>query len=189
MLESLKVFEYICRCPYFAHTDILLFLNKRDIFEREIVRTDLTCIFPDYEGGCNYDNALACIKDKFQQVFNAAPRPPGGHLASLYTHVTCATDTNQVKFVFAACQTVRRTPCRTRRRRVRLLRGGSRRGRGVVGSVSHVSLSCAVVVFSRARCSAGVLASSTSASSPSSLSSAVQIMIRASLANSGMGQF
>jgi len=99
MHESLKLFKEICNSKWFTDTAMILFLNKRDLFEIKIAKVDLKCCFPEYVGGCNYDNAVTFIKDKFLAQ-NENPRK------HIYTHVTCATDTDNVQVVFNAVKDV-----------------------------------------------------------------------------------
>jgi len=99
MHESLKLFKEICNSKWFTDTAMILFLNKRDLFEIKIAKVDLKCCFSEYVGGCNYDNAVTFIKDKFL----AQNENPRNHI---YTHVTCATDTDNVQVVFNAVKDV-----------------------------------------------------------------------------------
>lgn len=94
MQESLKLFKEICNSSWFTKTSMILFLNKKDLFEEKIKKTDLKVCFEDYQGGCNYDNAVAFIKTKFE-----SQNEKGKYI---YVSVTCATDTNNVKTVFSA---------------------------------------------------------------------------------------
>lgn len=50
MQESLMLFEQICNNKWFANASIILFLNKKDLFEEKIKRTPLTVCFDDYRG-------------------------------------------------------------------------------------------------------------------------------------------
>jgi len=93
MHESLKLFKEICNSRWFIDTAMILFLNKRDLFEVKIKSIDLSCTFEDYKGGCNYENAVAFIKDRFLSQ-NENPKK------HIYTHVTCATDTGHIQIVF-----------------------------------------------------------------------------------------
>jgi len=99
MHESLKLFKEICNSKWFTDTSMILFLNKKDLFEKKIQRIDLKVTFPEYEGGCNYDNALAYIRDKFL----AQNENPKKHI---YTHATCATDTGNIQVVFNAVKDI-----------------------------------------------------------------------------------
>jgi len=99
MHESLKLFREICNSKWFTDTSVILFLNKRDLFGEKIARTDLTVCFPEYTGGTNYDNAVAFVKDKFL----SANENPKKHI---YSHVTCATDTDNITVVFNAVKDI-----------------------------------------------------------------------------------
>jgi hypothetical protein len=50
MHESLTLFKEVCNCQWFSNTNIILFLNKRDLFEEKIKLKDLKICFPEYEG-------------------------------------------------------------------------------------------------------------------------------------------
>lgn len=50
MIESMKLFDSICNSKWFVATSIILFLNKKDLFEEKIVRSPLTICFPEYSG-------------------------------------------------------------------------------------------------------------------------------------------
>lgn len=55
--ESMKLFDEICNSKWFQSTSIILFLNKKDLFEEKIKRVDLSVCFPDYTGGKDFDKA------------------------------------------------------------------------------------------------------------------------------------
>ena len=50
MHESMKLFDSICNNKWFTETSIILFLNKKDLFEKKITKSPLTICFPDYTG-------------------------------------------------------------------------------------------------------------------------------------------
>ena len=50
MIESMKLFDSICNNKWFVDTSIILFLNKKDLFEEKIVRSPLSICFPEYGG-------------------------------------------------------------------------------------------------------------------------------------------
>jgi hypothetical protein len=50
MHESLKLFDSICNNKWFTDTSVILFLNKKDIFEEKIKKSPLTICFPEYTG-------------------------------------------------------------------------------------------------------------------------------------------
>ncbi|CAH8475240.1 unnamed protein product [Schistosoma turkestanicum] len=96
MMESMTLFSSICNNQWFTETSIILFLNKRDIFENKIMKTPLTICFPEYTGGNNYDEASEYIRLRFENC-NTRSGPK-----DIYSHFTCATDTNHIQFVFDA---------------------------------------------------------------------------------------
>jgi len=95
MHESLELFQEICNSQWFAQTSIMLFLNKIDLFVQKIAQKDLTCCFPEYIGGCNYDKASAYINEQFN-------RANGNTQRKIYSHFTCAVDTNHIIVIFKA---------------------------------------------------------------------------------------
>ncbi|KAJ3430984.1 guanine nucleotide-binding protein g(o) subunit alpha [Anaeramoeba flamelloides] len=99
MSEAIMLFEEICNSRWFADTSIILFLNKTDLFRKKIKTVNLSVCFEDYDGGCDFDNASEYIKDKFVQL-NRNPEK------EIYPHFTCATDTDNIKFVFSAVKDI-----------------------------------------------------------------------------------
>jgi GTPase SAR1 family protein len=100
MHESLKLFDEICNSVWFADVSMILFLNKDDIFREKVKRTDIACCFPDYTGGLNYERGLDFIRNKFLNANRNSDHK------QIYPHVTCATDTSQIKFVFDAVSSI-----------------------------------------------------------------------------------
>jgi guanine nucleotide-binding protein G(i) subunit alpha len=50
MIESMKLFDSICNSKWFVETSIILFLNKKDLFEDKITKSPLTICFQEYPG-------------------------------------------------------------------------------------------------------------------------------------------
>ena len=50
MHESMKLFDSICNNKWFTDTSIILFLNKKDLFEEKICRSSLNICYPEYSG-------------------------------------------------------------------------------------------------------------------------------------------
>jgi len=100
MHESLRVFQDVSNSKWFANTPIILFLNKRDVFEEKIKKVDLNPVcFTEYQGGKDFDKAVAYIKSKFVEVSQNKQKP-------IYCHVTTATDTKNIAVVFAAVKDI-----------------------------------------------------------------------------------
>jgi len=92
MHESLSIFKEVINCDWFENSSMILFLNKSDLFAKKIKEVDLKCCFDDYEGGCDYDAGMEFIQKKF----NSAKKDKS---KIIYPHVTCATDTENIRFV------------------------------------------------------------------------------------------
>lgn len=75
MAEAITLFAEICNSKWFEHSSMILFLNKRDLFEKKIRTIDLRHEggdgmpprFLDYTGGCNYENARKYITARFEE--------------------------------------------------------------------------------------------------------------------------
>lgn len=92
MSESLELFEQTINGQIFRDTLIILFLNKTDVFKQKIATKDLEVCFPEYDGGCDFDNACRFIEQKFLDLNKFDPD-------RLVTHFTCATQVDSVRSV------------------------------------------------------------------------------------------
>mgnify|MGYP002214527980 CR=1 FL=1 len=98
MTEALDLFGQICNASYFQNSDIILFLNKKDLFEEKICRVELNkCeCFKHYKGKANdYSEGCDFIKETFKEKCIDQKK-------EIFVHITCATNTDNVAFVFAA---------------------------------------------------------------------------------------
>ncbi|KAK0437454.1 guanine nucleotide binding protein, alpha subunit [Desarmillaria tabescens] len=94
MAESLVLFESVINSRWFLRTSIILFLNKIDVFKMKVSRVPLDRYFPEYTGGNDVNKAAKYILWRFMQANRAR--------LSVYPHLTQATDTTNVRLVFAA---------------------------------------------------------------------------------------
>lgn len=110
IIEALTLFEEICNNAYFAKSSMILFLNKQDLFANKIKtrhirdtpiwngsRDDIPAFTGpegDYDAGVKYFLDLFLAKNK------------AGSERQIYHHVTCATDTRNVRVVFDACKDI-----------------------------------------------------------------------------------
>ncbi|XP_065065043.1 guanine nucleotide-binding protein G(o) subunit alpha-like [Rhopilema esculentum] len=95
MVESLKLFDSIVNNEWFTDTSVILFLNKKDLFEEKIPFSPITICFPDYTGPMMFDPASSFVKQKFLEKNRNENK-------EVYVHLTCATDTQNIDFVFKA---------------------------------------------------------------------------------------
>ncbi|EDO47693.1 predicted protein [Nematostella vectensis] len=89
MLDSLDLFEEITHCEFLANTQFILFLNKLDLFNKKLSKSDLSNCFPEFKGGTDPGKALEYVKEQFM-----SRKPADKHI---YVHVTCATETDPMK--------------------------------------------------------------------------------------------
>ncbi|CAO3657460.1 unnamed protein product [Mucor hiemalis] len=93
MYEALMLFESICNSKWFSNTSIILFLNKADLFQRKIFKSNISDYFPDYKGSpTNYHLARSFFKNRFTAL-NANRKK------QIYVHYTVATDTQLLALV------------------------------------------------------------------------------------------
>jgi guanine nucleotide-binding protein G(i) subunit alpha len=90
----MKLFESVCNNKWFAQTAIMLLLNKRDLFAEKIKKSSLKLCFEDYEGANTYEDTSRFIQKKFCELNKTSQSK------TVYFHFTCATDTENIKFVF-----------------------------------------------------------------------------------------
>jgi len=95
MHESLQLFKEICNSEYFRKVALILFLNKSDLFQEKITRVNLDICFPEYKGAAEFEEATEFIKKKFMHLDKTARK-------KIYPHVTIATNTENIRFVFEA---------------------------------------------------------------------------------------
>lgn len=128
MEESKTLFQHIVEYPYFqqarvnAHihidtlfdknqlltflwwlkvfspekSSVILFLNKKDLLEEKIQTSNLRTYFPQYPG--NDRDPTAAREFILGMFVELNPDPE----KIIYSHFTCATDTENIRFVFAA---------------------------------------------------------------------------------------
>jgi len=99
MTEALNLFEEICNSRWFHETSMILFLNKRDLFADKIVKVALSVCFPEYDGKNSYEEASEYLKSLFESKNHNPDK-------IVYTHITCATDTDNVAAVFNAVKDI-----------------------------------------------------------------------------------
>jgi len=94
MHESLNVFKALLQQT--KDTPIMLFLNKRDLFDEKIKRgVDLKVCFPNFNG----DDPRTYVKNQFLALSESAKR-------AIFPHFTCALDTDNIRTVMQNVQAI-----------------------------------------------------------------------------------
>ncbi|XP_072007012.1 guanine nucleotide-binding protein subunit alpha-14 isoform X2 [Engystomops pustulosus] len=96
MEESKALFRTIITYPWFQNSSVILFLNKKDLLEEKIMFSHLIDYFPSFTGPKQDAKAAREFILKLYQDQNPDKEKV------IYSHFTCATDTENIRFVFAA---------------------------------------------------------------------------------------
>ncbi|CAM9909928.1 unnamed protein product [Lampetra planeri] len=96
MEESKALFRTIITYPWFHSSSVILFLNKKDLLEEKIMYSHLVDYFPEFEGPQR--DAQAAREFILKMFVDLNPDSD----KIIYSHFTCATDTENIRFVFAA---------------------------------------------------------------------------------------
>ena len=119
MEESKALFKTIITYPWFQHSSVILFLNKKDLLEEKIMYSHLVDYFPEYDGEHHTTFLISYPTYQNQTTSNMFPHnksldvlgPKQDHKAArqfilecylaqnpdpdrmCYSHFTCATGT------------------------------------------------------------------------------------------------
>uniref|UniRef100_A0A671L4F5 Guanine nucleotide-binding protein subunit alpha n=1 Tax=Sinocyclocheilus anshuiensis TaxID=1608454 RepID=A0A671L4F5_9TELE len=96
MEESKALFRTIITYPWFQNSSVILFLNKKDLLEEKISYSHLVDYFPEFDGPQR--DAQAAREFILKMFVDLNPDSD----KIIYSHFTCATDTENIRFVFAA---------------------------------------------------------------------------------------
>ncbi|XP_075955545.1 guanine nucleotide-binding protein subunit alpha-14-like [Anarhichas minor] len=96
MEESKALFKTIITYPWFQRSSVILFLNKTDILKEKIMHSHVATYFPEFTGPQQDTTSAQEFILKMYQEQNPDKDK------QLYPHFTCATDTENIRFVFVA---------------------------------------------------------------------------------------
>ncbi|XP_072020572.1 guanine nucleotide-binding protein G(q) subunit alpha-like isoform X1 [Amphiura filiformis] len=96
MEESKALFRTIITYPWFQNSSVILFLNKKDLLEEKIMHSHLVDYFPEFDGP--QQDAQAAREFILKMFVELNPDSD----KIIYSHFTCDTDTENIRFVFAA---------------------------------------------------------------------------------------
>ncbi|ESO95038.1 hypothetical protein LOTGIDRAFT_188884 [Lottia gigantea] len=92
--DSLQAFHEVSHNHYLEKTDMILFLNKKDLFVQKVKKLSIKTCFPKYKGENTPEACLKYIKDQFIQ------HKPGHK--QVYIHVSCAVDVKMMKDILSS---------------------------------------------------------------------------------------
>jgi len=94
--ESMALFQKILQYPWFNQSSMILFLNKKDLLAEKIQYSHLSDYFPAYKGPKQDETAGGeFVLKMFEDLYPDSRR-------FVYSHFTCATDTENIRFTFTA---------------------------------------------------------------------------------------
>ncbi|XP_071751004.1 guanine nucleotide-binding protein G(q) subunit alpha-like [Centroberyx gerrardi] len=96
MEESKALFRTIITYKWFKDSSVILFLNKIDLLEEKIMFSHLVDYFPEYDGP---QRDVKAGREFILKMF-VDLNPDTEKI--IYSHFTCATDTENIRFVFHA---------------------------------------------------------------------------------------
>jgi hypothetical protein len=122
MDEAVILFDEVCNLKHFRNTSMILFLNKNDLFREKLKKIPVRIVdgtnrryedfkgpyvnvgSPDAEfGNPSYEAAYEAARDYFLALFLRRNQQPQ---KEIYHHLTCATDTGNIRVVFNACKDI-----------------------------------------------------------------------------------
>ncbi|KAJ6610197.1 heterotrimeric G protein alpha subunit 4 [Mycena sp. CBHHK59/15] len=102
MQDAMTIWESICHSQWFKQTTIILFLNKNDLFERKILKSNIKDYFSDYEGE---ERNIRAGRDYFKKRFTKLTQKQGAETGrQVYIHITTATDTALLRVVMTGVE-------------------------------------------------------------------------------------
>lgn len=103
MVEAIELFKSVCNNKAFSNTPVLLFLNKKDIFQEKVMTSDIKAQrpFADYAGPpADFDAGVHYFKNKFEDCI------VDPDYQDSFIHVTKATDTDNMQFVLDSTRSI-----------------------------------------------------------------------------------
>ncbi|MBW0546823.1 hypothetical protein O181_086538 [Austropuccinia psidii MF-1] len=109
MEEAITLFDSICNSRWFSRTPMILFLNKIDIFQKKVLISPIENFFQEFQPPIEalndssnqnkIDTLIRAGTDFFSEKFVGLNKSAA---KQIYVHLTCATDTSQIRFVLSA---------------------------------------------------------------------------------------
>eukprot|EP00042_Codosiga_hollandica_P056730 m.825352 g.825352 ORF g.825352 m.825352 type:complete len:349 (+) comp59409_c0_seq7:280-1326(+) len=93
MTEALTLFKHITREKAFEKASFILFLNKMDLFQEKLPRSNVSLFFPEYKGD---PTNVKAVQSFFLSLFEQS--------RGLYPHFTCATNSDNIRHVFESVE-------------------------------------------------------------------------------------
>lgn len=96
--EAMALFDEICNAEWSKGNNVILFLNKTDIFAKKIEENPLGVCFPEYSGPQEFEQCSKFMMDTFSALNRSQKY--------ISMHLTCAIDTDNVRKVFESVRDI-----------------------------------------------------------------------------------
>mmetsp|Transcript_3939 Transcript_3939/g.5479 ORF Transcript_3939/g.5479 Transcript_3939/m.5479 type:complete len:365 (+) Transcript_3939:108-1202(+) len=100
VIEAIELFSDICNSTFFRTSSMILFLNKIDLFKEKVKKHPIKSVdhFDDFSGKIgDVDAGVEYFLNRFTSVNRDSNK-------QIFHHITCATDTDNIKTVFDFCR-------------------------------------------------------------------------------------
>ncbi|KAJ3366571.1 hypothetical protein HDU91_001792 [Kappamyces sp. JEL0680] len=105
MSDALVLFEQMANHPLLLDKGLILFFNKKDVYEKKVKQIPINKYFPEFQG--KVGSASAGVKF-FETKFKSQCRNNTGR--QLLTHITCCTDSKSMQSSYLALTQARTIP-------------------------------------------------------------------------------
>ncbi|KAI9346875.1 G-protein alpha subunit [Obelidium mucronatum] len=96
LTEAMNLFSSICNNPLLKKIDMVLFLNKIDIFQDKLAIRPVSLYFPEYDGPNTFEESARFFRKEFQAL-NKYPKDK-----NIFVHYTHATDSTLTKKILGS---------------------------------------------------------------------------------------
>jgi len=104
-VEALEVFDKTMQHAALREVDVIVFLNKNDLFVPKIKLVPFSVFEPDFDAKLVHDAdaVKAYLREEYKRRFYKGVKPEKSP-RRIHFHITCATDTNQIQTVMHLIQ-------------------------------------------------------------------------------------
>ena len=93
MLESLNLFKAVLQYHWLKNSEIILFFNKKDLFEEKLKKKSINVCFSEYTGDRSYTDSIEYIKKQFNKLNKDSER-------KIFSICDMATNTERMRSLF-----------------------------------------------------------------------------------------
>lgn len=96
LVEALELFETVANHELFINSPFIVIFNKKDVFKLKLKTSPMAMVFPEYQGGSDYDLACEFLKQKIYSKLRWS-KPE-----DIATFFVCALDADEMRTMTTA---------------------------------------------------------------------------------------